>query len=72
MPLRELVAKVKADDPYITGIRAGQNAPGVVRLVLDLKQPVAAAGVHAATGGGLPAPAGAGPVPGPGRPTRWR
>ncbi len=38
--LRELVAQVKADDPYITGIRAGQNAPGVVRLVLDLKQPV--------------------------------
>lgn len=38
--LRELVAKVKADDPYITGIRAGQNAPGVVRLVLDLKQAV--------------------------------
>ena len=38
--LRELVAKVKADDPFITGIRAGQNAPGVVRLVLDLKQPV--------------------------------
>ncbi|MGE3349931.1 MAG: N-acetylmuramoyl-L-alanine amidase [Ramlibacter sp.] len=38
--LRELVAKVKADDPYITGIRAGQNAPNVVRLVLDLKQPV--------------------------------
>jgi N-acetylmuramoyl-L-alanine amidase len=39
--LRELVAKVKPDDPFITGIRAGQNAPGVVRLVLDLKQPVA-------------------------------
>jgi N-acetylmuramoyl-L-alanine amidase len=38
--LRELVAKVKADDPYITGIRAGQNAPGLVRLVLDLKQAV--------------------------------
>lgn len=38
--LRELVAQVKADDPYITGIRAGQYAPGVVRLVLDLKQPV--------------------------------
>jgi N-acetylmuramoyl-L-alanine amidase len=38
--LRELVAKVKPDDPFITGIRAGQNAPGVVRLVLDLKQPV--------------------------------
>ena len=38
--LRELVAQVKPDDPYISGIRAGQNAPGVVRLVLDLKQPV--------------------------------
>jgi len=36
--LRELVASVRADDPYIRGIRAGQNAPGVVRLVLDLKQ----------------------------------
>lgn len=38
--LRELVAKVKADDPYIAGIRVGQNAPGVVRLVIDLKQPM--------------------------------
>ncbi|MBK0392643.1 N-acetylmuramoyl-L-alanine amidase [Ramlibacter algicola] len=36
--LRELVAKVRADDPYIAGIRAGQFAPGVVRLVIDLKQ----------------------------------
>ncbi|MDO9400443.1 MAG: N-acetylmuramoyl-L-alanine amidase [Polaromonas sp.] len=36
--LRELVAKVKPDDPNISGIRVGQNAPGVVRLVLDLKQ----------------------------------
>ncbi len=36
--LRELVAKVKADDPNISGIRVGQNAPGVVRLVIDLKQ----------------------------------
>lgn len=36
--LRELVAKVKADDPFIRGIRVGQSAPGVVRLVLDLKQ----------------------------------
>ena len=35
--LRELVAKVRADDPNIAGIRVGQNAPGVVRLVLDLK-----------------------------------
>jgi N-acetylmuramoyl-L-alanine amidase len=38
--LRELVAKVKPDDPNIAGIRVGQNAPGVVRLVIDLKQPV--------------------------------
>ncbi|MDO8278717.1 MAG: N-acetylmuramoyl-L-alanine amidase [Burkholderiaceae bacterium] len=38
--LRELVAQVKADDPFISGIRVGQNAPGVVRLVLDLKQAV--------------------------------
>ena len=37
--LRELVAKVKADDPFISGIRAGQYAPGVIRLVIDLKQP---------------------------------
>jgi len=37
--LRELVAKVKSDDPYIAGVRVGQNAPNVVRLVLDLKQP---------------------------------
>ena len=38
--LRELVAKVKPDDPNISGIRVGQNAPGVVRLVIDLKQRV--------------------------------
>jgi N-acetylmuramoyl-L-alanine amidase len=37
--LRELVGRVKSDDPYISGIRVGQNAPGVVRLVIDLKQP---------------------------------
>ncbi len=36
--LRELVAKVQRDDPNIAGIRVGQNAPGVVRLVIDLKQ----------------------------------
>lgn len=38
--LRELVAKVGADDPFIAGIRVGQYAPGKVRLVLDLKQAV--------------------------------
>jgi N-acetylmuramoyl-L-alanine amidase len=36
--LKELVGRVKSDDPFISGIRVGQNAPGVVRLVLDLKQ----------------------------------
>ena len=36
--LRELVAKVKADDPFIAGIRVGQGAPSGVRLVIDLKQ----------------------------------
>lgn len=38
--LSELVAKVKSDDPNISGIRVGQNAPGVVRLVIDLKRPM--------------------------------
>jgi N-acetylmuramoyl-L-alanine amidase len=36
--LRELVAQIRADDPYIAGIRIGQNAPNTVRLVIDLKQ----------------------------------
>ena len=39
-PLRELVAKVRSDDPNISGIRVGQNAPGIVRLVIDLKLPI--------------------------------
>jgi N-acetylmuramoyl-L-alanine amidase len=39
--LRDLVGKVRPDDPYIAGVRIGQNQPRVVRLVLDLKQPVA-------------------------------
>ena len=38
--LRELVAKVRPDDPHIAGIRAGQYAPRVVRLVVDLKRPM--------------------------------
>lgn len=38
--LRELVSQVKSDDPNISGIRVGQNAPNVVRLVVDLKQPI--------------------------------
>ena len=38
--LRELVAKVRADDPNIAGIRVGQHQPGVVRLVFDLKHEI--------------------------------
>ena len=39
--LRELVGKVRGDDPYIAGVRIGQYQPRVVRLVIDLKQAVA-------------------------------
>ena len=38
--LRELVAKVRQDDPNIAGIRVGQFNADVVRLVIDLKQGV--------------------------------
>lgn len=38
--LKELVGKVSANDPTIAGVRVGQGQPGVVRLVLDLKQSV--------------------------------
>ncbi len=38
--LKELVAKVKADDPNIEGIRVGQFSADVVRLVIDLKHGV--------------------------------
>jgi N-acetylmuramoyl-L-alanine amidase len=37
-PLKELVSKVRADDPFIGGVRVGQFKARVVRLVLDLKQ----------------------------------
>jgi len=36
--LREMLAQVRPDDPNIAGIRVGQFAPNVVRLVLDLKR----------------------------------
>ena len=39
--LRELVGKVRPDDPFIAGVRVGQNRPRVVRLVIDLKQATA-------------------------------
>ena len=38
--LRELVGKVRSDDPFITGVRIGQFTPTTVRLVMDLRQPV--------------------------------
>ncbi|MCD0504047.1 N-acetylmuramoyl-L-alanine amidase [Bordetella petrii] len=39
--LNQLVSKVRPDDPYIQALRVAQNRPNVVRLVFDLKQPVA-------------------------------
>jgi N-acetylmuramoyl-L-alanine amidase len=39
--LREIVGKVRSDDPFIEGVRVGQNQPRVVRLVIDLKQATA-------------------------------
>lgn len=38
--LRDLVSKIQPNDPYIASVRVGQNVPGVVRIVLDLKQPI--------------------------------
>ncbi len=38
--LKELVGKVRSDDPFITGVRVGQYTASTVRLVLDLRQMV--------------------------------
>jgi len=38
--LKELVGKVRSDDPYITGVRVGQYSANTVRLVLDLRRMV--------------------------------
>ncbi|WP_295753642.1 N-acetylmuramoyl-L-alanine amidase [Undibacterium sp.] len=38
--LKQLVAKIQANDPYIKQVRVGQNRPNVVRLVFDLKEEV--------------------------------
>lgn len=35
--LKSLVAKIQPNDPYIAQVRIGQNRPGVVRMVFDLK-----------------------------------
>jgi N-acetylmuramoyl-L-alanine amidase len=39
--LREVVGKLKPEDPNIAAIRVGQFTPDTVRLVLDLKVPMA-------------------------------
>lgn len=38
--LKDLVAKIEPNDPYIKQVRVGQNRPSVVRLVFDLKAEV--------------------------------
>lgn len=38
--LKDLVAKIQPNDPYIKQVRVGQNRPGVVRLVFDLKDEI--------------------------------
>jgi N-acetylmuramoyl-L-alanine amidase len=36
----QIAAKVRADDPYLAGMRVGRPKPGTVRLVLDLRSEV--------------------------------
>jgi N-acetylmuramoyl-L-alanine amidase len=38
--LKDLVAKVKPNDPYVSQIRVGQFQLDIVRLVFDLKEPI--------------------------------
>ncbi|HUQ26159.1 MAG TPA: N-acetylmuramoyl-L-alanine amidase [Burkholderiales bacterium] len=38
--LADLQAKLTVEDPYIKGLRVARNRPGIVRVVLDLKQTV--------------------------------
>ncbi len=38
--LKDLVAKIQTNDPYIKQVRVGQNRPNVVRLVFDLKEEI--------------------------------
>jgi len=39
--INQLISSITPNDPYIAAIRAAQNRPGVVRLVLELKQAIA-------------------------------
>ena len=57
--LEELRRQGRADDPYIKAVRVGANRPGVVRVVLDLKDRGQAAGLHAAAGRRVRPPPGA-------------
>ncbi len=38
--LKDLVAKILPDDPYVKQVRVGQFRPHVIRLVFDLKEPI--------------------------------
>jgi N-acetylmuramoyl-L-alanine amidase len=38
--LNNLPERVTAEDPFIQLVRAGRNRPGVVRIVVELKQPI--------------------------------
>lgn len=38
--LKDIVAKIQTNDPYIKQVRVGQNRPNVVRLVFDLKEEI--------------------------------
>jgi len=38
--LKELIAKIQPNDPYIKQVRVGQNRQNVVRLVFDLKEEI--------------------------------
>lgn len=38
--LKDLVAKIQPNDPYVSQVRVGQNRPHVVRLVFDLKEAI--------------------------------
>lgn len=38
--LKEIIAKIQPNDPYIKQVRVGQNRPDVVRLVFDLKEEI--------------------------------
>jgi len=41
LALRDLVARIRPEDPYIQQVRVGQHRPRVARLVFDLKTEVA-------------------------------